>query len=91
MVRAEAKFAWHLKRGQKIYGAISHRELRLLAELGTGLYRPTITEILITLALFSGMFLLYAVFTRFFPIIPVWETAEDPIERHAQQPVTSQA
>jgi hypothetical protein len=34
MVRAEAKFAWHLKRGQKIYSAISHRELRLLAELG---------------------------------------------------------
>lgn len=45
MVRAEAKFAWHLKRGQKIYGAISHRELRLLAELGhlrpdDSLWRP---------------------------------------------------
>jgi GYF domain 2 len=34
MVRAEARFAWHLKRGQKIYSSISHRELRLLAELG---------------------------------------------------------
>src|SRR6476646_3185019 len=34
MDRAEARFAWHLKRGQKIYGSISHRELRLLAELG---------------------------------------------------------
>jgi GYF domain 2 len=34
MVRAEAKFAWHLKRGQKIYSPISHGELRLLAELG---------------------------------------------------------
>src|SRR5262245_12291600 len=34
MVRAEAGFAWHLKRGQKIYSSISHRELRLLAELG---------------------------------------------------------
>jgi len=64
---------------------------RLLSELGSGLYRPTITEILITLALFSGMFLLYAVFTRFFPIIPIWETAEEPVEGQIQQPVTSQA
>ena len=34
MVRAEARFAWYLKRGPKIYSSISHRELRLLAELG---------------------------------------------------------
>ena len=34
MVRAEAGFAWHLKRGQQIYSSISHRELRLLAERG---------------------------------------------------------
>src|SRR6476620_3312363 len=34
MVRPEAGFAWHLKRGLKIYSSISHRELRLLAELG---------------------------------------------------------
>ena len=34
MVRPEAGFAWHLKRGQKIYSSISHRELRLLADLG---------------------------------------------------------
>ena len=44
MDRAEARFAWHLKRGQKIYGSISHRELRLLAELGhlrpDDLYEP---------------------------------------------------
>jgi molybdopterin-containing oxidoreductase family membrane subunit len=64
---------------------------RLMAELGAGLYRPTMTEILITLAFFSGMFLLYAVFTRFFPIIPVWETAEELIDEPVQQPVASQA
>jgi hypothetical protein len=34
MDRAEARFAWHLKRGQKIYSSISHRELCLWAELG---------------------------------------------------------
>ena len=44
MVRAEAGFAWHLKRGQQIYSSISHRELRLLAERGhlrpDDLYEP---------------------------------------------------
>jgi molybdopterin-containing oxidoreductase family membrane subunit len=49
---------------------------RLLHEMGQGVYRPTATEVLITLACFSGMFFLYALFTRFFPIIPIWETAE---------------
>ncbi|MFQ5436541.1 MAG: NrfD/PsrC family molybdoenzyme membrane anchor subunit, partial [Anaerolineae bacterium] len=49
---------------------------RLLYELVQGSYRPTWTEWLITAALFSGMGLLYAVFTRLFPIIPLWETAE---------------
>ena len=34
MDRADARFAWHLKRGQKIYSSITHRELRLLADLG---------------------------------------------------------
>ncbi|MFQ5419405.1 MAG: hypothetical protein ACE5EY_03475, partial [Anaerolineae bacterium] len=49
---------------------------RLLYELVQGSYRPTWTEWLITAALFSGMGLLYAIFTRLFPIIPLWETAE---------------
>ena len=49
---------------------------RLLYELVQGVYRPTWVEWAITLALFAGMFLLYSVFTRFFPIIPLWETAE---------------
>jgi hypothetical protein len=26
---------------------------------------------------FAGMALLYAVFTRFFPIVPIWETAQE--------------
>jgi hypothetical protein len=34
MVPAEASPAWHLKRGKKVYSPVSHRELRLLAELG---------------------------------------------------------
>lgn len=50
---------------------------RLLYELVHGAYRPTYTEWTITAALFAGMILLYAVFTRFFPIVPVWETAEE--------------
>jgi len=51
---------------------------RLLPYLGSGAYQPTWVEAVITLSLFAGMCLLYAVFTRFFPIVPVWETAEHP-------------
>lgn len=64
---------------------------RLLYELVLGSYRPTWTEWLITAALFSGMGLLYAIFTRLFPIIPLWETAEslehepEPERRRARQ------
>lgn len=49
---------------------------RLLYELAQGFYRPTWVEYVITLSLFAGMILLYAVFTRLFPIVPIWETAE---------------
>jgi molybdopterin-containing oxidoreductase family membrane subunit len=50
---------------------------RLLHQFGEGVYNPTWTEIIITISMFSGLFFLYAVFTRFFPIIPIWETAEE--------------
>jgi molybdopterin-containing oxidoreductase family membrane subunit len=49
---------------------------RVLTEMGAGTYLPTLTEILITIAWFSGLALLYVVFTRYFPIIPIWETGE---------------
>ena len=49
---------------------------RLLYEITKGVYHPTLTEWVITAALFAGLFLLYAMFTRFFPIIPLWETGE---------------
>jgi molybdopterin-containing oxidoreductase family membrane subunit len=49
---------------------------RLLYELVQGSYTPTWTEWLITLSLFAGLVLLYSVFTRFFPVIPLWETAQ---------------
>jgi molybdopterin-containing oxidoreductase family membrane subunit len=50
---------------------------RLLYELVQGVYRPTWVEWTITAALFAGLTLFYAVFTRYFPIVPLWETAED--------------
>lgn len=49
---------------------------RLLHFMGQGEYLPTWTEWTITVACFSGLFLLYSLFSRFFPIVPVWETAE---------------
>ena len=58
---------------------------RLFFNLAQGSYHPTWVEGTITLAFFAGMVLLYAMFTRFFPIIPLWETAEGvhgvPVER----------
>lgn len=51
---------------------------RLFYEGAYAAYAPTWVEAIITLALFAGMILMYAVFTRFFPIIPLWETAELP-------------
>jgi len=49
---------------------------RLLPVMGQGHYLPTLTEVMITVGCFAGLILLYVVFTRFFPIIPVWETVE---------------
>ncbi len=50
---------------------------RMLPVMGSGHYLPALPEILITVACFAGLVLLYAVFTRFFPIVPIWETAQE--------------
>jgi Ni/Fe-hydrogenase subunit HybB-like protein len=49
---------------------------RLFHVMSQGSYLPTLPEVLITVSCFAGLVFLYAVFTRFFPIIPLWETAE---------------
>jgi len=49
----------------------------LLNELAIGTYTPTWTELSITAASFAGLILLYALFTRFFPIVPIWERSEE--------------
>ncbi len=49
---------------------------RLLSGLAMGAYFPTGVEWLITAACFAGLLLLYALFTHFFPIIPIWERSE---------------
>ncbi|MGD2103591.1 MAG: polysulfide reductase NrfD [Anaerolineae bacterium] len=49
----------------------------LLNELAMGTYRPTVTEWAMTAACFAGLLLLYALFTRFFPIVPIWERSEE--------------
>ncbi len=43
---------------------------------GVGNYKPSWVEISITIGLFAGLTLLYVVFTRLFPIVPVWETTD---------------
>jgi Ni/Fe-hydrogenase subunit HybB-like protein len=49
---------------------------RLLSQLTLGEYLPTGVEVAVTAACFAGLLLLYALFTRFFPIIPIWERSE---------------
>ena len=61
---------------------------RMLHVMGQGSYFPALPEIMITIACFAGMALLYAVFTRFFPIVPIWETADElPGHAHPAGPV----
>jgi molybdopterin-containing oxidoreductase family membrane subunit len=69
---------------------------RLFHNMGQGTYLPQLPEVLITIACFAGLIFLYALFTRFFPIVPIWETAEAlPGHVHTQeaspvpQPATS--
>lgn len=50
---------------------------RLLSQLAMGTYTPTWVEWAITAACFAGLLLLYSLFTRFFPIIPIWERSEE--------------
>ena len=56
---------------------------RLVDGMGAGSYLPALPEIMITAMCFAGLFLLYAVFTRFFPIVPIWETAHE-LPGHAE-------
>jgi len=58
---------------------------RILHVMGQGSYLPTVTEVMITVAFFAGLLLLYMLFTRFFPIIPIWETAENLGEHASKQ------
>ena len=51
------------------------------AGMAQGSYLPVLPEILITVACFSGLILLYAVFTRYFPIVPIWETAQGHLKQ----------
>jgi molybdopterin-containing oxidoreductase family membrane subunit len=50
---------------------------RLLSGSTMGAYTPTWVEWLITAACFAGLLLFYALFTRFFPIISIWERSEE--------------
>ena len=40
------------------------------------IYKPTWVEVFITLGCFAAFFLLYVLFTKFFPIISIWEIQE---------------
>jgi Ni/Fe-hydrogenase subunit HybB-like protein len=50
---------------------------RVAYELNQGVYFPSFAEISITVGCFAGMALLYMLFTKLFPMIPIWETAQE--------------
>lgn len=46
-----------------------------------GAYFPSWVEVWITVAAFAGFLLLFALFSRFFPIVSVWEVTEKEPEK----------
>jgi len=58
-----------LERFLIIVPSLSHKQL----SYSWGTYRPRPVEIVITIATFAGMTLLYALFSKFVPIISMWE------------------
>src|SRR5450830_286946 len=50
-----------------------------------GAYKPTWVEISITLAALAGFVLLFAIFTKVFPIISIWEVSEEHKEKLSQE------
>ena len=50
---------------------------RLLSGLTMGVYTPSWIEVIMTLTCFAGVLLFYALFTRFFPIVSIWERSEE--------------
>lgn len=50
-------------------------------------YFPSIVECLITAGAFAGFLLLFTLFSRIFPILSVWETAEAAMEVHPAAPI----
>jgi Ni/Fe-hydrogenase subunit HybB-like protein len=66
-----------------IVPSLSHKYL----PYSWGTYRPTWVEITITAGTFAGMALLYMLFSKFVPIISVWELKAGP--REAAHPATA--
>jgi Ni/Fe-hydrogenase subunit HybB-like protein len=47
---------------------------------GWGTYTPTWTEWAVTAACFASLILLYVLFTKFFPVVAIWEIEEEAHE-----------
>jgi len=58
-----------------------------------GTYRPRPVEIMITISTFAAMTLLYTLFSKFVPIISIWElkvgaqAVEEPVVQHAEHAI----
>ena len=54
-------------------------------------YFPSIVECTITAGAFAAFLLLFTLFSRLFPILSIWETAEDAVEGGEQEPALEAA
>ena len=53
------------------------------APAGWAFYRPSWVEWSITAAALAGFALIYILFSKVFPIVSIWETREEGVQRHA--------
>jgi Ni/Fe-hydrogenase subunit HybB-like protein len=62
----------YIERFLIVPGSLSHNEI----PASWGIYHPQIPESLISLAAFALVMFTYLIFTRFFPMIPLWEVRD---------------
>ena len=71
-----------LERFLIIVPSLSHKYL----PYSYGSYRPSFTEIIITVATFAGLAMLYMLFSKIIPIISVWELKAGEVTETATAP-----
>jgi Ni/Fe-hydrogenase subunit HybB-like protein len=78
-----------LERFLIIVPSLSHKYLPY--SWATNFYKPSWVEITITAATFAAMVMLYMLFSKFIPIISVWELKWGQLTEEVRDPVLARA